>query len=86
MLKQEIVVTVIISRANFTTTHNDNNRMFVPSFILSNVMLLPLKVDEIRLVGNKIAPEIAAVFTQTWLRQAIPDYAVNTLGYVRIDS
>ena len=49
-------------------------------------MSLPLKVDEIRLVGNKIAPEIAAFFTQTWLRQAIPDYVVNILGYVRIES
>ena len=53
MPKQEIVVTVIIPCANFTTTHNNNNRMFVPSFILSNVMPLSLKVDEIRIVGSK---------------------------------
>ena len=31
---------VIIPHANFTQTHNVNNRMFVPRFILSNVMSL----------------------------------------------
>ena len=71
---------VIIPHANFTTTHNDNNRMFVPSFILSNVMSLSPKIEEIRLVVNKIAPEIA-VFAETWLRQAIPDSIVNIPGY-----
>ena len=78
VLKQEILVTVIIPHANFTTTHNHNNGMFVPSFILSNVMLLSPRIDGIRLVVNKIAPEIA-VFTQT--RQAIPDSVVNIPGY-----
>ena len=47
-------------------TYNDNNRMLVPNFILSNVMSLSPKIDEIRLVVNKIASEIA-VFTETWL-------------------
>ena len=37
-------------------------------------------IDEIRLVVNKIAPEIA-VFTETWLRQAIPNSVVNIPGY-----
>ena len=54
--------------------------MFVPSFILSDVMSLSPKIDENRLVVNKMAPEIA-VFTETWLRQAIPDSIVNTPGY-----
>ena len=54
--------------------------MFVPSFILSNVVSLSPKIDEIRLVVNKVAPKIA-VFTETWLRQAIPDSVVNILGY-----
>ena len=54
--------------------------MFVPSFILWNVMLLSPKNDEIHLVVDKIAPEIAG-FTETWLRQAIPDSVVNIAMY-----
>ena len=54
--------------------------MFAPRFILSNVMSLSPKIDEIRLVVNKIAPEIA-LFTETWLRQAILDSVVNIPGY-----
>ena len=67
VLKQEMVVLVTIFNVNSTTTYNDNNRMLaVPNFILSNVMSLSPKIDEIRLAVNKIASEIA-VFTETWL-------------------
>lgn len=44
-------------------------------------MSLSSKIDEIRLVVRKIAPEIA-VFTETWLKKAIPDSVVNISGFI----
>jgi hypothetical protein len=59
---------------------NDGNRMFVPSFILSNVMSLSPKIDEVRLVIKKTGVDIA-VFTETWLKHVIPDTVVHIPGY-----
>ena len=43
-------------------------------------MSLSPKIDKICLVVHKIAPEIA-VFTETWLKEAIPNSVVNIPGY-----
>ena len=55
---------ILIPYANSTMKCNDSYRMFVPSFILSNVMSLSPKIDEVRLVIKKTGVDIA-VFTET---------------------
>ena len=71
---------ILIPDTNPTMKCNDSNRMFVPSFILSNVMSLSPKIDEVRLVIKKTGVDIA-VFTETWLKHVIPDSVVHIPGY-----
>ena len=71
---------ILIPHANPTMKCNDSNQMFVPSFILSNVMSLSPKIDEVRLVIMKTGVDIA-VFTETWLKHVIPDSVVHIPGY-----
>ena len=65
---------VYLYDANCMTTSDDNRIMFVPSFILW--VSLSRKKNEIRLAANKIELE-NAIFTETWLKQGIPDSVVN---------
>lgn len=53
---------------------------FVPSLLLSNTMSLAPKIDEIAhsLISNKID---VAFFTETWLKDSIPDEAINIADY-----
>ncbi|CAB4036452.1 Hypothetical predicted protein, partial [Paramuricea clavata] len=53
---------------------------FVSSILLSNTMSLAPKVDEIAisLISNKID---VAFFSETWLKDSIPDDAINITGY-----
>jgi hypothetical protein len=48
------------------------NRHFVPSILLSNVMSLVPKVDELSLVVGNHNPDIICI-TETWLKKQIPD-------------
>jgi hypothetical protein len=55
--------------------------MFVPGLILSNVMSLTPKIDKIRPFVTSTNAEVA-VFTETWLKDSIPDSTVH--GYSRV--
>ena len=59
---------------------------FVPSLMLSNVMSLVPKIDELREVILNSDVEIACI-TETWLRDHIDDNVVNVSGFrlVRLD-
>ena len=59
---------------------------FVPSLMLSNVMSLVPKIDELREVILNSDVEIACI-TETWLRYHIDDNVVNVSGFrlVRLD-
>lgn len=48
----------------------------MPGLLLSNVMSLAPKVDEIRYVVNKEKIEIAC-FTESWLNDSIHDIVIN---------
>jgi hypothetical protein len=73
---------ILIPHTNPTMKCNDSNRMFVPSFILSNVMSLSPKIDEVRVVIKKFKTGVdIAVFTETWLKHVIPDSVVHIPGY-----
>ena len=60
-------------------THG-SKRMFVPAVMLSNVMSLAPKIDEIR-VAIKDANVDVACFTETWLREHINDNVIAIPGY-----
>jgi hypothetical protein len=56
------------------------NRHFVPSILLSNVMSLVPKVDELALVVGNHNPYIICII-ETWLKNQIPDDVVQTNNY-----
>ena len=56
------------------------NRHFVPSILLSNVMSLVPKVDELALVVGNHNPDIICI-TETWLKKQIPDDVVQINNY-----
>ena len=53
---------------------------FVPSLMISNVMSLVPKIDELREVILNSDVEIACI-TETWLRDHIDDNVVNVSGF-----
>jgi exonuclease III len=56
------------------------NRHLVPSILLSNVMSLVPKVDELALVVENHNPDIICI-TETWLKKQVPDNVVQINNY-----
>ena len=56
------------------------NRHFVSSILLSNLMSLVPKVDELALVVGNHNPDIICI-TETWLKNQIPDDVVQIHNY-----
>ena len=63
-----------------TNYSKPNPSYFVPSVILSNVMSLAPKIDEIRLYAQHQSPDIMC-FTETWLRNVVDDSAIHIRDY-----
>ena len=63
-----------------TNYSKPNPSYFVPSVILSNVMSLAPKIDEIRLYAQHQSPDIMC-FTETWLRNVVNDSAIHIRDY-----
>ena len=53
---------------------------FVPSILLSNTMSVAPKVDEIAYTIKTVDADIA-LFTETWLRDTVPDISINIKHY-----
>jgi len=53
---------------------------FVPSLLLSNPMSLAPKIDEIAYAVQQQNIDIA-LFTETWLKESIPDDPINIEGF-----
>ena len=53
---------------------------FVPSILLSNTMSLAPKIDEIAYTIKTVDADIA-LFTETWLRDTVPDISINIKHY-----
>ena len=56
------------------------NKLFLPTIILSNVMSLSPKIDEVSHVVQNANFDLVCI-TETWLQQHIPDSAVAINGY-----
>ena len=54
--------------------------VFVPSVLLSNVMSIAPKIDEIREVLSNLNVDLGC-FVETWLQEHIPDQIVAAAGY-----
>ena len=54
--------------------------VFVPSVLLSNVMSIAPKIDEIRVVLNNLNVDLGC-FVKIWLQEQIPDQTVSAAGY-----
>ena len=52
----------------------------VPVFLLSNVMSLVPKIDEVRIVANSVNPDFISV-TETWLQNHVHSNIVELNGY-----
>ena len=65
---------------NYTTDASKKRTHFVPFILLSNTMSLTPKIDEIAvsLTTNEID---IAFFSETWLKDSIPDDVINTKDY-----
>jgi hypothetical protein len=59
---------------------NSPGSHYVPSLLLSNTMSLAPKIDEIAYTVNNIDSDIA-FFTETWLRENVPDEPISINGY-----
>ena len=57
--------------------------MFLPSVLLSNVMSIAPKIDEIREVLKELNVDLGC-FVETWLQEHIPDQIVSAAGYYLI--
>ena len=70
----QIPIKPSICKAAMERTH------FVPSILLSNTMSLAPKIDEIAIshISNNID---VALFSESWLKESIPDDAINITGY-----
>ena len=68
---------------NNSQSQQNRNNQFVPSLLLSNVMSLAPKMDEIRVFLSDYDFDLCC-FTETWLRPAIDDYIVNINNYTII--
>ena len=60
---------------NNSQSQRNRNNQFVPSLLLSNVMSLAPKMDEIRVFLSDYDFDLCC-FTETWLRPAIDDYTI----------
>ena len=70
-----------VSPVNFTSvTEPNSKRMFVPNVILTNVMSLTPKIDEIRVFSKSIDIDLFFI-TETWLKNTINDNQVALSGY-----
>ncbi len=56
------------------------SKEFAPSLLLSNVMSLVPKIDEVRLYVSKHNPDLVFI-TETWLKESIGDNHVDLPGY-----
>ncbi len=56
------------------------NSQYVPSLLLSNTMSLAQKIDEIAFTIHQKDIQLA-LFTETWLKDLIPDDPINISGY-----
>ena len=52
----------------------------VPVFLLSNVMSLVPKIDEVRVVTINISPDFISI-TETWLQEHVHSNVVELNGY-----
>ena len=53
---------------------------FLPPVLLSNVMSIAPKIDEVREVLKERNVDLGC-FVETWLQEHIPDQIVSTAGY-----
>ena len=53
----------------------------MPSLLLSNVMSLVPKIDEVRLCVSKHSPDLVFI-TETWLKESIGDNHVDLPGFI----
>ena len=60
-----------------------SRNVFVPSIILSNVMPLVPKIDEVRSVATTANPDIICI-TESWLREHIQDNIVSSSNYTLV--
>ena len=56
------------------------NSQYIPSLLLSNTMSLAPKIDEIAFTIHQKDIRLA-LFTETWLKDLIPDDPINISGY-----
>ena len=68
---------------NSSQLQRNRNDQFVPSLLLTNVMSLAPKMDEIRVFLSDHDFDICCI-TETWLRPAIDDNVVNIKNYTII--
>ncbi len=59
---------------------NDKSHFFVPSLVLSNVMSLSPKIDELRQFAKDHEPTIMC-FTETWLKDIVDNNAISIDHY-----
>ena len=57
-----------------------NSFYFVPALLLSNTMSFAPKIDEIAYTIKQKNLDLA-LFTETWLKESIPDQSIETAGY-----
>ncbi|XP_028516134.1 uncharacterized protein LOC114575459, partial [Exaiptasia diaphana] len=73
-------VFVPVTAPNITSLSDNQQRVFVPSLLLSNVMSLSPKIDEVRDVVLHADFDLVCI-TETWLRDHIPENIVAIHGY-----
>lgn len=56
------------------------SKEFAPSILLSNVMSLVPKIDELRLFATENNPDLIHI-TETWLKESVGDNQINLPGY-----
>lgn len=80
--RQQCTQNLIYIQNSRSTTTNDteNHTLFVPSLIVSNVMSLAPKIDEISYVVSSRNPDIAC-FTETWLKNSVDNNVIDIPNY-----
>ena len=58
----------------------DSSKEFVPNIILTNVMSLVPKMDELEHVIRECSADIAFI-TESWLKNSVPDEVIEIGGY-----
>ena len=82
LLNIQVDTLVSSSRQDLSTANTSSPARphFVPSILLSNAMSLAPKVDEIAYTFNSANTDIA-FFSETWLKETIPDDPIKIKGY-----